>query len=250
LSTLQKQRRSLALDLAKYNTDKISNRYLSYYDDFFADRADDPITLLELGVKDGGSVELWRDYFPRGSIAGIDRNLANLSPSMRDAERIQTFEGSQGDPDFLTSVASKVAPEGFNFIIDDASHRGDLSRISFWHLFENHLKPGGVYAIEDWTTGYWDDWSDGRTFRPRSAPGSTWLGILKKLGIIARIPSDTHTYGMVGFLKELIDEQGATDLTRRLHSQPHGRASRFSSVTVFPAIAFVRKAESASVPHP
>jgi len=63
-------------------------------------------------------------------------------------------------------VARKTAPEGFDIIIDDASHFGDLTKIAFWHLFDNHLKPSGLYVIEDWGTGYWSDWTDGKTYRP------------------------------------------------------------------------------------
>ena len=54
------------------------------------------------------------------------------------------------------------APGGFDIIIDDASHIGELTKTTFWHLFDHHLKPGGLYAIEDWGTGYLDDFSDGK----------------------------------------------------------------------------------------
>ena len=64
-------------------------------------------------------------------------------------------------------MASKTAPDGFDIIIDDASHIGELTKTSFWHLFDHHLKPGGLYAIEDWGTGYLDDFTDGRKFQPR-----------------------------------------------------------------------------------
>ena len=64
--------------------------------------------------------------------------------------------------------ARKTAPEGFDIIIDDASHFGDLTKIAFWHLLDNHLKPSGLYVIEDWGTGYWSDWPGGKSDRPRS----------------------------------------------------------------------------------
>jgi hypothetical protein len=63
-------------------------------------------------------------------------------------------------------VARKTAPEGFDIIIDDASHFGDLTKIAFWHLFDNHLKPSRLYVIEDWGTGYWSDWTDGKNLPP------------------------------------------------------------------------------------
>ena len=46
-------------------------------------------------------------------------------------------------------------------IINDASHIGQLTRTAFWHLFDNHLKGGGLYTIEDWGIGYLDDFADG-----------------------------------------------------------------------------------------
>jgi hypothetical protein len=115
--------------------------------------------LLELGVHEGASLLLWRDYFPHGTVAGID---IELPKNFESTERVHLFEGSQGDTGFLSEVARRVAPDGFDIIIDDASHMGELTRTSFWHLFDHHLKSGGLYVIEYWGTGYWDHWPDGR----------------------------------------------------------------------------------------
>ncbi len=94
-------------------------------------------------------------------------------------ERIQVFEGSQADTVFLSEVAHETAPEGFDIIIDDASHLGELTKIAFWHLFDNHLKPGGLYVIEDWGTGYWSDWPDGMTFDSSRTPlARVWARVI------------------------------------------------------------------------
>ena len=151
--------RSAELDLKLYDSDKIGGGLLGPYDKVFAPWVGKEIVLLELGVQKGASLLLWRDYFLKGQIVGIDIRLpAGFNPG----ERIRVYEGSQADPAFLTRVAEETAPEGFDIIIDDASHLGELTKTAFWHLFDNHLKPGGVYAIEDWCTGYLDDWPDGR----------------------------------------------------------------------------------------
>ena len=138
-------------------------------------------------------------------------------------------------------VARKTAPEGFDINIDDASHFGDLTKIAFWHLFDNHLKPSGLYVIEDWGTGYWSDWTDGKTYRP---PFQTlfWLVILAKETRRAfRISSNSHHYGMVGFIKELVDEQGAKDLTRARVTGTATRGSKFENLTITPSIVFIKK---------
>ena len=67
-------------------------------------------------------------------------------------------------------VARKTAPEGFDIIIDDASHFGDLTKIAFWHLFDNHLKPSELY------------------YRPRSKLYSGLLSLLRKLGVLSAYP--------------------------------------------------------------
>jgi SAM-dependent methyltransferase len=233
--------RSRELTLDRYDTDKITNRYLEYYDPILAPLVQQPITLLELGVHNGGSLALWRDYFPRASIVGIDLKLpVDFVPG----ERIQLFQGSQADPEFLTSVADRTAPHGFDIIIDDASHMAWLTRPGFWHLFDRHLKPGGLYVVEDWGTGYWSDWPDGDAVKPRGnsiwerLPG-IWARLLK--GRDAKVPTPSHSYGMVGFIKELVDEQGAADLTRANWTGKAQRESKFSSLTVTPSIVFVRK---------
>jgi len=258
--------RSTQLALDSYDTDKVPNRNLELYDPILQPWVDKRVKLLEIGVDKGGSLLLWRDYFPIGTIVGIDIDLPKgFSPG----ERIHVFEGSQADPRFLSEVANRMAPEGFDIIIDDGSHIGELTRIAFWHLFENHLKPGGLYAIEDWGTGYCDDWPDGRSVSLRRPAVSRLQGRLltKRLSVNPKkrhlkIPKSLfrflpkahvpcHSYGMVGFVKELVDEQGAVDLFESVNTPKKQwrfvsvntpkRQSRFESVLITHNIVFVRK---------
>ena len=201
--------RSKHLSLERYKTDKIESRYLDWYDPIFQPLVDREIRLLEIGVHEGGSLRLWRDYFPRGWITGID-----LQPpgTLASEERIRVYQGDQADKGLLTRVATECAPEGFDVIIDDASHIGSLTRTTFWHLFDNHLKPSGLYVIEDWGTGYWEDWPDGRKFRPRSGAWSALVGRLSTLGRPMKARWHSHDHGMVGFVKELVEEEAGADL--------------------------------------
>ena len=177
-------------------------------------------------------------YFPRGIIVGIDLKVPKR---FVPGERIQTFEGNQTDKAFLSDVANKTAPEGFDIIIDDASHIGEKTRRTFWHLFDRHLKSGGLYAIEDWGTGYLDDFPDGRKFRLRTPNLRRVRALLpKRLSRKIKVPFPCHSYGMVGFVKELVDEQGAASVTMM---SPTGarRASKFKNLFITPTIVFVSK---------
>jgi hypothetical protein len=189
-----------------YETDK--SWLTPRYEQLFAPLRDRPLRLLELGVDRGGSLKMWRDYFPSGSIVGLDAEEISL-----DEERIRVYRGLQQDTALLDRIGAECAPDGFDVIIDDASHIGELTRTSFWHLFTRWLAPGGIYAIEDWGTGYWRDWPDG------SPSGS----------------------GMVGFLKELVDEVGVWDRTHPTRGTPPQRAPRISRLGLSPGLAIVWK---------
>jgi SAM-dependent methyltransferase len=209
--------RSTQLDLSLYDTDKVENGYLRWYDELLRERWEMVAAVLELGVHKGASLELWRDYFPQAMIAGVDSDLSLCR--YREWPRIRVHEGDQADTDFLTAVASVAAPNGFDLIIDDASHVAVPTEIAFLHLFTHHLRPGGLYVIEDWGTGYFDDWPDGRRFTP----------------------GREHHYGMVGLIKRLIDEQGSADALRgRLGAQAK-RESDFARMTITPGLVAIEK---------
>lgn len=62
--------RSEQLDLDRYDTDKIDNRYLERYDPILKPWVNKKVKLLEIGIDKGGSLLLWRDYFSLETIGG------------------------------------------------------------------------------------------------------------------------------------------------------------------------------------
>jgi len=213
------------LDLARYDSDK--THYLQWYRPLFESFVDKEVNILELGILKGGSLLMWKDYFDKGRITGIDLTIPRDFPP---TDRIRMFEGNQTDKEFLSRVANEVAPLGFDIIIDDASHMGELTKKSFWHLFDNHLTHGGIYAIEDWGTGYLDAWPDGASLDFSSYEKDT-VEISKK-------PFPNHSFGMVGFVKQLVDEQAAGDVTK-FHKER--RFTKFDKLIFTPGIVFVIK---------
>ena len=257
--------RSTALNLPKYKSDKneykILSEYLKYYDSVVGPIYNKELKILEIGIFKGGSLELWRDYFPNAQVTGLDRELR---VDIENMDRIRVFEGEQQDTHMLEYIKDQVAPDGFDIIIDDASHIAEYARTSFWYLFDHCLKKGGWYIIEDWGTGYWKDWQDGFHFRKHFLLNQVnrfkhkvsivihtgyirkILSLLKILRLIQRTLKPkypSHTYGMVGFVKQLIDEQGAADLTQKKMLSAPERRSKFDRTIIVPSIVFIKKSD-------
>jgi FMN phosphatase YigB (HAD superfamily)/SAM-dependent methyltransferase len=137
-------------------SDKWSS-YLDYYDRILTPLRDRQITLLEVGVQNGGSLEVWAKYFPSAqSIIGcdIDPKCAELRFS---DDRIRVVVGDIALPETVASIGEHV----FDVIIDDGSHTAKDIYLAFAQLFRK-LKPGGVYIVEDLHSSYWSGrWSGG-----------------------------------------------------------------------------------------
>jgi hypothetical protein len=130
--------------------------YLPIYERYFAPFSVTSVRFLEIGVGEGGSLDLWRRYFgPDATIFGIDINPACAS---RAEAPNQVRIGSQDDPDFLRRVVSEMGGPP-QIVLDDGSHIGRQQRVAFETLFPL-LAPGGLYIIEDTQTSYYY-WFDG-----------------------------------------------------------------------------------------
>ena len=123
--------------------------YLDVYETYFEKFKNSPIKFLELGVRQGQSISMWRDYFENAKvIVGLD-----ISPECKVFEQgnIKIEIGSQADPMIIKNIIQKYGP--FDIILDDASHINDLSIASF-NFLKNSVVEGGYYIIEDLRNSY------------------------------------------------------------------------------------------------
>lgn len=201
------------------------------YERYFKPLHEGPITLLELGVNRGESLKIWSAYFPRGIVVGVDLHHPGTDFSAHPNVRFELAD--QRDDKRLDEICQQHAPSGFDIIIDDASHFGTFTLMSYRALFQ-HLKPGGLYCVEDWATGYWADWPDGSSFKPFTPqPPSDQIE--------KQIP--THDYGMTGFVKYLVDEVMSRGIRDSLMA-PLTRPDRLEFMHVYKQAVIAQKAVS------
>lgn len=91
-------------------------------------------------------------------------------------------------------------------IEDDSRHLGINSKMYFENLFTTKLKSGGSYIIKSWGTGYWDIWPDGKTM-----PSINYEFENNEMR--------THSFGIVGFVKYLVDRTSLKDICNQYGNQ-------------------------------
>ncbi len=133
------------------HTDKSSliHNYCVKYEKYLPFNQYDKITILEIGVLNGESLKMWKEYFYNSKIIGID---INSDCDKYIEERISIEIGSQTDGDFLEKLHEDYGR--FDMILDDGSHNNSDVIFTFEKLFP-YLKSGGVYIVEDSCTSYW-----------------------------------------------------------------------------------------------
>ena len=124
----------------QYCTDKYQ---LGYYDHFYENQlkpfTKTPINILEIGIRGGGSIKIWKEYFhPDSNVYGGE--IENFSP----IENTTCYK-----IDMYSQKALDLFQDSyFDIIIDDGMHTYE----SFVYVIEKYyskIKDGGILIVED-----------------------------------------------------------------------------------------------------
>jgi len=162
---------------------KLIDKWSSYakvYDQILSPYKEKSINLFEIGVFNGGSLELWAEYFINAqNIVGCD--IINECAQLQyEDPRISIIIGD-ANTNSVEEELSELSPD-FDIIIDDGSHRSKDIISSFIRYFK-HLNHDGVYIFEDLHASYWKGFGGGLHY-PYSA-----MSFFKRL---ADIPNFEH----------------------------------------------------------
>lgn len=129
-------------------TAKMDN-YFEIYENLFAKFRNKKITLVEIGVLDGGSLMMWKKYLgDKARIIGVD-----LNPDCKKLEKhgLEIYIGSQSDQEFWKSFFQKIGK--VDIIIDDGGHTNIQQIVTVENTIEN-INDNGVLVIEDTQTSF------------------------------------------------------------------------------------------------
>jgi glycosyltransferase involved in cell wall biosynthesis len=154
--------------LYREHAGKASDKWSSYlreYGRVFSELRDRELRVLEIGVQNGGSLEIWAQFFPNAlAIVGCDINPDCGRLSYTDP-RITVVVGDANTD--ATQAEIRTASPTFDIIIDDGSHRSSDIVRSFDRYFQ-FLNPNGLFVAEDLHCSYWADF-EGGLFDPTSS---------------------------------------------------------------------------------
>lgn len=130
--------------------------YFEIYDRYFQKYRNKEIVILEIGVFQGGSLQMWKEYFGNNAkIYGLD-----INPECKklESDGIEILIGSQQDRAFLRKLKT-IIPK-VDILIEDGGHTMKQQITTFEELYE-HVKDDGVYLCEDLHTSYWENFGGG-----------------------------------------------------------------------------------------
>lgn len=194
----------------KYHSTKSYMKYFDLYEMFLNKYQNSNIKILEIGVFNGDSLKIWREYFSNAIICGFDIDDKKIY-----IPGVDIFIGDQTDPIFLANLIDKY--KNFDIIIDDGSHVSKHIIKSFNFLF-NYLNLGGLYVIEDLQTSYF----------PRY--GGSRINLNKK---------NTS----INFIKKLLDSVNYENFDRPFYKK-NKYDGLIKSVNMYQNIAFIEKGNS------
>jgi SAM-dependent methyltransferase len=173
-----------------------------------------PVRLLEIGVQNGGSLEIWSKYLPPGStVIGVD--IDPKVQNLRFEGNVQAFVADINDSE---KVERLIGADPFDIVIDDGSHTSRDIIAAFKSLF-SRVSPGGKYIVEDLHASYWSSHGGGLRLRSSS----------------------------IEYLKDIVDALNAdhfrsedtVSTTERLELQKLGK--QIARVTFYDSVAVIEK---------
>ena len=129
--------------------------YFQVYEELLSKYRNKKITFVEVGVLNGGSLFMWRDFFgPEARIIGVDFNpLAKRW----EEDGFEIFIGSQSSPDFWRDFFSSIGM--VDVLLDDGGHTNE-QQIVPTHQSIPFIKDGGLLIVEDVHASYYKDFGN------------------------------------------------------------------------------------------
>jgi hypothetical protein len=134
-----------ATDKCPCTTYKIKHSYTEFYGPLFHPLRHNQLNVLEIGVRWGGSILMWRDYFKNSQIYGLDQDFRDLRVNISDPRihEVKANAYSSKATEYFEQKNIKL-----DVIIDDGSHNW-FDQLYVLNEYKEILNPDGIICVED-----------------------------------------------------------------------------------------------------
>lgn len=196
--------------------------YFHVYETLFSRYVGQRFTFVEIGVLNGGSLNMWRQFFgPGARIVGIDMNPAALR--WEDAG-FEIFIGDQADPGFWARLKAELG--AVDVLLDDGGHTNLQQIVTVAHALPL-VRDGGLVVVEDTHTSYFTEFGNPSTH--------SFMSYAKRLvdhvnsrtpGLPKHEPDWSGEIASIRFFESIV----AFEVDRRLCFTPQPTSNRGASV--------------------
>jgi cephalosporin hydroxylase len=139
-------------------TDKNTiHSYLPLYQNLLISKKETAKNVLEIGIKDGGSIKLWSDFFTNANVYGLDTmHINDVWEGIKNNKNVtlHTSTDAYCNDFFINNLLNKNIK--FDFMLDDGPHSLESMK-QFIKLYSQIMTDDGILIIED--VQLWD-WID------------------------------------------------------------------------------------------
>jgi cephalosporin hydroxylase len=122
-----------------------------YYEKEFFKFKNKKINFLEIGIRGGGSMKLWSEYFTKAkSIVGMDIDESSIANEFKKIEGVEYYFGDA----YTQEMVDKIEP--LDIFLDDGPHTLE-SQLDAIKYYLPKVKSGGLFLIEDVQDESWFD---------------------------------------------------------------------------------------------
>jgi predicted O-methyltransferase YrrM len=139
-------------------TDKnTKHSYLPLYQKLLEDKKYTAKNVLEIGIFQGGSIKLWRDFFTNATVWGLDiMNSNDVWDKLKNDDRIILYtEVNAYNIQFFSNTFLDKKTR-YDFILDDGPHTLETMKECI-QLYSQLLTDDGILIIEDVQSWDWID---------------------------------------------------------------------------------------------
>jgi hypothetical protein len=139
-------------------TDKNTvHSYIELYEKLLCSQKESAKNVLEVGIYNGGSIKLWKDYFANAHVHALDiLPSEDIWEQIKNDERITLYTSTDAYNENIFKTNFLDTGLKFDFMLDDGPHTLD-SMIKFIELYSQIMTDKGILIIEDVQRMEWID---------------------------------------------------------------------------------------------